>query len=128
MFHYYKYQADPQQSTSDAAEARGQSIDSVPVHSILLEPRSLIVTTGSLYTSHLHGIREIGIDAFTHENTVSTPLLSDLKTPIDNWQTVDHQHARDALLTGGVLERGTRYSLTCRDVGRVASVLRGSSR
>jgi alkylated DNA repair protein alkB family protein 6 len=40
MFHYYKYQADPQQSTSEGAEARGQSIDSVPVHSILLEPRA----------------------------------------------------------------------------------------
>jgi alkylated DNA repair protein alkB family protein 6 len=81
-----------------------------------------------LYTSHLHGIREIDIDAFTHENTVSTPLLSDLGTPIDNWHMVAHQHARDALLAGGVLEREIRYSLTCRDVERVASVLRGSSR
>jgi len=96
-------------------------IDSTPVHSVFLEPRSLIITTASLYTSHLHGIQEIQEDAFISVKNGESPRLAELGVPLTNWQLVMEDHVRAVFERGGILQRGVRYSLTCRDVERVAN-------
>ncbi|QGA13276.1 hypothetical protein EYB26_000924 [Talaromyces marneffei] len=71
---------------------------------ILQEPRSLLITTGNLYTQYLHGIADT--------------LRDDDLTPdsICNWSLVGDQQA----YTTGAYERQTRVSLTYRDVLKVA--------
>ena len=67
---------------------------------ILQEPRSLLITTGELYTACLHGIGQIEID-------------EDLGAEgITNWQLLGDQGA----FSGGQVVRETRISLTFRDV------------
>ena len=54
VFHYYEYKAELE--TDDLAISHGgRIIDMSPVLSVLLEPRSLIISSGTMYTSHLHG-------------------------------------------------------------------------
>jgi alkylated DNA repair protein alkB family protein 6 len=62
-------------------------------------------------------------DSFVRESKGGPPTLADLKVPVANWSIVSGQDARSVLEEGGVLRRGVRYSLTCRDVEKVASVL-----
>jgi alkylated DNA repair protein alkB homolog 6 len=50
-----------------------------------------------------------------------SPLLANLGVPVTNWQLVTADHARTVFERGKVLRCGVRYSLTCRDVQRVAS-------
>ena len=70
---------------------------------VLQEPRSLLITTGTLYTDYLHGISEVMIDeSLGHESIANWALLGD-RTPL-----ADGQVARDR-----------RISLTFRDVIRV---------
>ncbi|KDQ55970.1 hypothetical protein JAAARDRAFT_36761 [Jaapia argillacea MUCL 33604] len=129
VFHYYRYQSG--HGTTDHSGAisasRGRSIDPNPVLSVLLEPRSLIVTTSSLYTSHLHGIEELEEDSFTISSqdftqgqaaVVGSPLLP----RIANVDLLQSASVRRVVEEGGTLRRGTRYSLTCRDVEKVANV------
>ncbi|KZT21280.1 hypothetical protein NEOLEDRAFT_1099421 [Neolentinus lepideus HHB14362 ss-1] len=127
VFHYYEYkQHDPPSADSGMAPvditASGRTINPVPVLSVLLEPRSLIITTSSLYSHHLHGIEPIDSDVFSssmpgravgqgstgHHKIANIDLLQGLK---------EQEVAR----RGGVLNRRTRYSLTCRDVEKVAN-------
>jgi alkylated DNA repair protein alkB family protein 6 len=68
------------------------------------EPRSLLITTGALYTDYLHGIAEITEDVNLDPNTVS------------NW---DLLRSPDSIRTGRS-ERQSRTSLTYRDVLRVS--------
>ncbi|KAI0262716.1 hypothetical protein BC834DRAFT_890004 [Gloeopeniophorella convolvens] len=80
-------------------------LESTPALSLLLEPRSLVITTREQYTAHMHGIDG------TAEDRVG-----------------DVEFANEALLggvlpaEGEVLVRRTRYSFTCRDVARVVSI------
>ncbi|VDB92215.1 unnamed protein product [Peniophora sp. CBMAI 1063] len=92
VMHYYRYN-----SPSD------RSIDPSPVLSLLLEPRSLVITTAALYTECLHGIEGVGEDVLGGVRLANGGMVP--------------SERRD-----GVMGRGTRYSLTCRDVERVASV------
>ena len=68
VFHYYRYK--PDNATLDSAEGpntsngNGKAVDTTPVMSVLLEPRSLVITMSDLYTSHLHGIDDIVEDVF----------------------------------------------------------------
>lgn len=73
---------------------------------ILQEPRSLLITTGGLYTQYLHGI--------------ANTLRDDDLTPesIYNWSLLGNQQA----YTTGAYERQTRVSLTYRDVLKVAKL------
>ena len=93
----------------------GRPIDPTPILSLLLEPRSLVITTSSLYESHLHGIEELYEDKFHIDGT--TP-----QQRIANFDALTDPAARAAVEAGGILERGLRYSLTCRDVERVTAV------
>ena len=73
---------------------------------VLQEPRSLLITTGKLYTDYLHGISEVKIDeSLGHGSIVNWNLLGD-RTPFAEGQAA----------------RGRRVSLTFRDVIRVKTL------
>jgi len=117
LFHYYRYK--PPTDTGDAEDASqtGRVIDTQPILSVLLEPRSLIITQSALYESHLHGIDGITQDPFPAPVSGENASI----VPVANVHLLTGAAERDAVLNGGVLERRTRYSLTFRDVARVAS-------
>ncbi|KAG8908451.1 hypothetical protein FRC01_007371 [Tulasnella sp. 417] len=104
---------------------RGRAIDPVPILSVLLEPRSLVITTKELYTNFLHGIEERTQDKFyPHER--SSQLDPTEGTKIANYQMLRNDDIRKCVAQGGTLERQTRISLTCRDyenVGRAGRAL-----
>lgn len=116
-FHYYQYRTDDCLDGSNiATSGGGRSIDKTPTLSVLLEPRSLVVTTSSLYTSHLHGIDELEEDVFLAPGSESAVS----QFTIANVDLLGEEKLKEAVVHGGVLRRETRYSLTCRDVERVA--------
>ena len=80
-----------------------------PKWRIFQEPRSLLVTTGSMYTDYMHGIAEREVD----ENL--GPFDMQTGTGLVNWDLLGNQ--KD--LVDGRYERGTRVSLTYRDVLKV---------
>lgn len=80
--------------------------ESEPRWRILQEPRSLLITTDELYTDYLHGIAEIKEDVNLGPSTVSNWGLLRLPEEIIN----------------GRYERGTRTSLTYRDVIKVSKL------
>ncbi|KAF7297360.1 putative alpha-ketoglutarate-dependent dioxygenase ABH6 [Mycena indigotica] len=112
MFHYYRYQED------------GRTIDSTPVMSVLLEPRSVVISQDSLYSSHLHAIQEVEKDVVVLPTETKQPLvqIDSLSLPIANWDRVTSPSILEVLNNGGMLERETRYSLTCRDVEKVVQL------
>ena len=70
---------------------------------VLQEPRSLLITTGTLYTDCLHGISEVVIDeSLGHESIANWALLGDR-----------------TLFAEGQVARARRVSMTYRDVIRV---------
>ncbi|KAF8466962.1 hypothetical protein BDZ91DRAFT_153805 [Kalaharituber pfeilii] len=78
----------------------------VPVFRILQEPRSLLVTTGELYTSHLHGIAAVEVDENLGPQTIA------------NWEQLGSREAfKDSRNA-----RTLRTSLTYRDVLRVSNL------
>ncbi|TVY83260.1 Alpha-ketoglutarate-dependent dioxygenase alkB-like protein [Lachnellula suecica] len=82
------------------------STESEPRWRILQEPRSLLITTGELYTDFLHGIAEITEDVSLSPDTVSNWDL--LRSPD---RIIDGRHQRE-----------TRTSLTYRDVLKVTKL------
>ncbi|EPQ55965.1 hypothetical protein GLOTRDRAFT_116081 [Gloeophyllum trabeum ATCC 11539] len=125
VFHYYEYKEnaqlpEPSQTLNDSG--RGRAVNPEPVLSVLLEPRSLIITTSRLYTNHLHGIDPLEEDSF------SLPLATDAigqgssgHYKIANVDLLQGSEALEAVRGGGSLARHTRYSLTCRDVEKIAN-------
>ena len=79
---------------------------SKPLWRILQEPRSILVTTGELYSDYLHGIAEVKEDINLGPQTVSNWAL--LRSPGE--------------IRGGKIERKTRVSLTYRDVIKVSQL------
>lgn len=75
---------------------------------IFQEPRSLLITTGTAYTDLLHGIAEVKVDEGLTPQTVA------------NWTLLGDSEA--LVRAGGRNERGTRTSLTYRDVLKVSKV------
>ena len=92
----------------------GRPIDPNPILTLLLEPRSLVITTSALYESHLHGIDEVQEDSFA-------PASRSPGEKIANAGMLRDKTAKEAVQSGGFLERGLRYSLTCRDVEKVTA-------
>ncbi|KAI0292982.1 hypothetical protein B0F90DRAFT_1644327 [Multifurca ochricompacta] len=74
-----------------------------PILSLLLEPRSLVITTREQYTARAHGIDVVMEDRIRDFELANAAMLSSGDD-------------------GDVLQRRTRYSLTCRDVARVMNV------
>ena len=70
---------------------------------VLQEPRSLLITTGTLYTDYLHGISEVMIDESLGQDTIANWNLLEDRTPFAE----------------GQVARERRVSLTFRDVIRV---------
>ncbi|GBE86956.1 hypothetical protein BKA93DRAFT_391398 [Sparassis latifolia] len=121
LFHYYRYKFRedcPEGEEEDSSSSgRGRAIDPAPILSVLLEPRSLVITRSSLYTSHLHGIEDVEEDIFSLPGGDSFGR----SLRIANADLLTGTTERDVVMGGGVLKRETRYSLTCRDVAKVAT-------
>jgi len=79
------------------------ALDPTPVWRILQEPRSLLITTGELYSGYLHGIEPILEDVNLSEQTIA------------NWNLL----RSPSLYQEGTHERKQRISLTYRDVLKV---------
>jgi alkylated DNA repair protein alkB homolog 6 len=80
-----------------------------PKWRILQEPRSLLVTSGTMYTDTLHGIDEVMVDEGLGEGTVA------------NWDLLGEKEKYE-VKEGAKYERENRLSLTYRDVLKVAKV------
>ena len=92
-----------------------------PVLSLVLEPRSLVITAQEQYTARAHGI-----DSVT-EDRVGEFVWANAELVGRGLGGSGEGAASLSLQTeGGVLQRGTRYSLTFRDVARVMNVSVGS--
>lgn len=79
---------------------------SIPTR-IFQEPRSLLITTGDAYRGLMHGIASIEVDENLDEDTIANwSLLADSESIVED---------------SGKNERGTRISLTYRDVLKVSS-------
>jgi alkylated DNA repair protein alkB family protein 6 len=74
---------------------------------IFQEPRSLLITTGDAYGKLMHGIESVEVDENLNEDTVA------------NWSLLDDRES--IVQASGKSERGTRVSLTYRDVLKVSS-------
>ncbi|KAJ7658495.1 hypothetical protein B0H17DRAFT_346927 [Mycena rosella] len=120
VFHYYRYKPDVEGAQLERTE--GRSIDPAPVLTVLLEPRSVVISERALYSTHLHAIREIEEDLITAGNAAAPPMLADLGVPVANWDRVTGADTIRVMSEGGALKRATRYSLTCRDVEKVAQL------
>ena len=80
-----------------------------PKWRILQAPRSLLITTGELYRDCLHGISEIEVDEDLNQKSVA------------NWGLVPNKED----FQEGAKRRGTRVSLTFRDVMKVKKLGKG---
>ncbi|KAF8572665.1 hypothetical protein K439DRAFT_1643458 [Ramaria rubella] len=129
VFNYHRYLEDPQislsvpRSTPDSETSGGKTIDPKPILSVLLEPRSLVITVKALYTHHLHAIEPLERDVLLPAQIERTPRDQDLGhsggITIANWKMLRGEEESRVAREGGVIARKTRVSLTCRDVGRV---------
>ena len=84
-------------------DTTGESIGRAQGWRVLQEPRSLLITTGKLYTDYLHGIGEVMIDESLSQDTIANWTLLGDRTPFAEGQAA----------------RERRISLTFRDVIRV---------
>lgn len=106
----YRQQMVKENKEAPTARAREQK----PRFSILQEPRSLLITRGSAYRLFLHGIAQRTSDDAAHLAAVTNgDMLGDEKL-----RKAVSQAKRGKLETS--LQRQIRYSLTLRDVERVA--------
>ncbi|RDB17733.1 Alpha-ketoglutarate-dependent dioxygenase alkB 6 [Hypsizygus marmoreus] len=122
VFHYHRYKTEGAHELTRTAIGNGRIVDPAPALTVLLERRSLIISRGPMYTSHLHGIRGITEDRISRDDSSNAPILTDMGVEIANWDMLSGEEVKRVMQEGGVLKRDVRYSLTCRDVERVASV------
>lgn len=113
VMHYHQYK--PSEDDSNTSTAR--PIDPTPILSLLLEPRSLIITTDQLYTTHLHAIEPLEQDE-----------ISPGGTNIANKDSITSQELKEVVERGGTLQRANRVSLTCRVVEKTLSLGAGQSK
>ncbi|KAM5441235.1 hypothetical protein MferCBS31731_003663 [Microsporum ferrugineum] len=97
---------DKRQSDLSVEMEEAVSGQRLPRYRILQERRSLLVTTGSLYSDYLHGIAERLSDDELGPETIC------------NWGNLGDSH----LFEMGKYERQTRVSLTYRDVLKVSKL------
>lgn len=76
------------------------------------EPRSLLVTTGGLYSECLHGIESVDVDEDVRGG----------ERGVVNWSLLREETRREMEGGAGRSKRGTRVSLTFRDVLKVKRV------
>lgn len=88
-----------------------------PVLSLLLEPRSLVITTQEQYTAHAHGIDSVTQDRVGEFEWANSEMVGS-----GLGGRGEEGASSDPPTEGEALPRGTRYSLTFRDVARVMNV------
>ncbi|KAL8682340.1 MAG: hypothetical protein Q9186_001616 [Xanthomendoza sp. 1 TL-2023] len=93
----------------------GTSSDRQPVYRVLQEPGSLLISNGEMYTEHLHGIAEVEVDENLHGRVGG----------VVNWDMLSAEWQERFNREGGKWKRGTRVSLTFRDVRKVKSLGKG---
>lgn len=86
----------------------------VPSYRILQEPRSLLLTTGDMYSKYLHGIAERQMDEDIG------PFDPANRSGVVNWDLLGNREQIE--FNNGRLPRSTRVSLTYRDVLKVKEV------
>ncbi|KAJ1035084.1 hypothetical protein NDA18_000685 [Ustilago nuda] len=97
-----------------------------PIFSILQEPRSLLITTGQVYKSYLHGIAERKLDTDEHLSKVANEHLlanAPLRAAVEKAKSKDREQGAAKGEKNGEtagLARDTRLSLTFRDVEKVS--------
>ncbi|KAJ4304681.1 hypothetical protein N0V90_000208 [Kalmusia sp. IMI 367209] len=101
-------ESDSKPSDADPVQEERELEYAVPTK-ILQEPRSLLITTGPAYKDLLHGIAAVEVDEELGETTVA------------NWGLLGEKSVFEG--SGGRNERGTRVSLTYRDVLKVSSAV-----
>ncbi|KAF8512827.1 hypothetical protein JB92DRAFT_2926522 [Gautieria morchelliformis] len=130
VFNYHRYCEDQDTSPAEPSLAgpeapSGRSVDPRPLLSLLLEPRSLVITAKELYTQHLHGIEPLEQDVLApHNSHLEDSSGCDDQhdqhaIQVANWRMLRCDKEMLAARKGGVLERKTRISLTCREVENV---------
>ncbi|KAF8509465.1 hypothetical protein BU17DRAFT_98905 [Hysterangium stoloniferum] len=119
VFNYHRYLTDDIKPLPSNIHCAGRSIDPNPVLSLLLERRSLVITAKSLYKEHLHAIQPLEYDVLApwDEDELREPVGGSVK--VANCNVIRGKVESKASREGGLLRRGTRLSLTCRDVERV---------
>jgi len=119
IFNYHRYLKDAVMPSSSDTHCAGRSIDPSPILSVLLERRSLVITAKSLYKEHLHAIQPLEYDVLApwDEDESCEPVGDSVK--VANCNMIKREVESKASKEGGLLRRGTRLSLTCRDVERV---------
>ncbi|KAF2232892.1 calpain [Viridothelium virens] len=90
---------------SDGDGEQGKIETEPAKYRILQEPRSLLITTGEGYTEFLHGIADLERDEGLGPDTIA------------NWELLGNPEQ----FKSGLNERGTRISLTYRDVLKVSN-------
>ena len=91
-----------------------------PVLSLLFEPRSLVITTQEQYTARAHGIDSVTGDRVGEFVWANAEIVGRGPGGKD-----DGGASSGRPTEGEMLLRGTRYSLTFRDVARVINVSAG---
>jgi alkylated DNA repair protein alkB homolog 6 len=129
VFNYHRYSEEqdtsPELSLAGARASSGRSVDPRPLLSLLLEPRSLVITAKELYTQHLHGIEPLEQDVLApHNSHLEDSSGCDDRhdqhaIQVANWRMLRCDKEMLAACNGGVLERKTWISLTCREVENV---------
>lgn len=87
----------------------GEGLSEEPERRILQEPGSLLVSTGEMYEGYLHGIGSVEVDEGLHGG----------EGGVCNWEMLGEEWRGRIEAEGGRWRRGTRLSLTFRDVIRV---------
>ena len=106
----------------------GRAIAAIPLAHLLLLPRSLLILSSSLYTSHLHGISSCVTDTVLPRRTgnaitAAPPREEDLPegtVRIANAELLGDAQIQDKLRSGSwTADRGLRTSLTFRHADRI---------
>ncbi|KAJ3575604.1 hypothetical protein NP233_g989 [Leucocoprinus birnbaumii] len=94
VFNYYRYK----KGGTEIEDNKEKVIDKEPVLSMLLEPRSLVVSYGDMYTSYLHGIEPIEEDfILSPDRTPDFPARENLSSiprgaiSVANWESLGNE-------------------------------------
>ncbi|WVR09718.1 hypothetical protein IAU60_006794 [Kwoniella sp. DSM 27419] len=115
--------ASPAESNgAEGAQGGGRPIAAVPLAHLLLMPRSLLILSSTLYTSHLHAIGSRTKDTVmpSGDNLAKVDSSVEARVEIANVDLLGNAAVVDAIKAGGWEgDRGTRTSLTFRHAEKV---------
>jgi alkylated DNA repair protein alkB family protein 6 len=108
--------ATPASATDETGQ--GKPIAAIPLANLLLMPRSLLILSSSLYTSHLHAIAARTSDVVIDRGAADR---RDDEVVVANQPLIGDSSVLDKIREEGrwIGERGTRTSLTFRHAEKV---------